>query len=410
MGVIEGCSLIGSIVLQRNPVITIGKNIERSFARGQWSNYRHEIRAMGGYWSCHFTISGTVEELRYLLRAGLGAHVQTFSIDGIKAWEGFVNSFTLNFYDTRLRYSLDSMANRSWARYLSVAGSEDVGATAQDYDAEQVARLEVELSGGGSFSRSTKQNETDSQAKYGIKEHVLSGGVLGSAVADDLAQNYINNYAFPRPTIEFAGQNTDPRIATLEFECLGYFHTLYWRRYNQTASAGNENASVQIDAVITDVGQFINSTDVTTNTLQVPKEHDIDRKAADIILDVTRLGDSSNNRFLVGVYDDRKLIYEQQGDTTGSVDYHRRLNNKTIFNQGQVPMLPTAVRPNKWLRVEGVFPFRVSDYSDLRNDPSVVFVEAVRYDETRGLELIGARNNLIDMMLARAAMANVSNL
>lgn len=401
--------MIGSIVIDKSPVITAGKNVDRTLHSGQWQNYRHEIRSMGGYWSCGFSISGSVEELRDLMLHDLLAHVETFSADGTKAWEGFINGFVFNFSNMRVRFSLDGVANKVWARYLSAAGLEDVGVVAQDYDAEQVARLAPDMSGAGATTRTGTQSDTTSQARYGIREHVLSGGIMAVGVAVDLITNYLNSYAYPQPTIEFVNQNVDPRIATLEFECLGYWHTLYWRRFNQT-SGGNENVSTQIDAAITAVGQFIASTDVETNTMQIPVDNDIDRKAADVILDVARLGDTSNNRYLVGVYDDRELIYEQQGDPTDSADYHRRLGDKTVYDKGQAPILDSSIMPGKWLRAEGVFPFSVDEYSDLRDDPSVVFIESVRYDESKGLELLGVRQTMIDQILARAAMANVSNL
>lgn len=398
---------IGSISISRNPVLTQSPHIERTLLPDQgWraGTYRHETRAQGGFWSASFEMLGPLDALRDFLQKGLAAHVQSFTPAGELAWEGYVHEMDLALPGgLSLSVSLDLLANKVWTRYNTTSDVE-VGSTVQDYDPEALAR--ALLFGAGGAVRSAVAEDAASQARWGIREKVLSGGRLASSgVADDIAALYLARFANPtRPSLRIqAGVNQDDIGLTVT--CHGYWRTLEWRTYKQTAATLTEDVSAQIDLVVTAAGQFVAESRVAANTLQVPQVHDADRRAADILLDAARLGDASNNRYAIGVYENRILHYEQ-APTALAYSLQALAERKAIRALGQAEIPLPLVRPNRWLLAEGVYPYDVTDYATLDENPAAAYIEAVVYQEPGQLQIVSERNRLIDQLLARAALSN----
>ena len=92
----------------------------------------------------------------------------------------------------------------------------------------------------------------------------------------------------------------------------GYYCTLFWRVYNQTAS-GHVDAiiSAEVATIVTAVGPFIASQAVDVNASLVDRYHDADRFAGDILFDMCAAGNVMNRRFLIGVYEDRQLRFQE---------------------------------------------------------------------------------------------------
>ena len=68
------------------------------------------------------------------------------------------------------------------------------------------------------------------------------------------------------------------------------------------AGAGVYYPDIGKQYLVSGVGEFIESIEVDANTTSVTKEYDVDRKASSIVFDLPRLGDSSNNRWLLYCY------------------------------------------------------------------------------------------------------------
>jgi hypothetical protein len=92
----------------------------------------------------------------------------------------------------------------------------------------------------------------------------------------------------------------------------GYYRTLFWRAYNQTAS-GHVDAYIhsEIAAIVTAIGQFIGSTALDANYSTVDRYNDADRNGGDIIFDYCAAGNVLNRRYLAGCYEDRQLRYQE---------------------------------------------------------------------------------------------------
>ncbi len=412
-------NFISGITLTQNPATSFGPERIDNLLPGDLveNSYSHEIRAMGGFWASKFKIANRKYGIQYfedLLLTGLGRHVEVGDTQAKIAWEGKVTGLNLVLPGISYSVKLNNMSNRVWARYVATAAGQEIGATIQDYDAELVAKLDPELDGSNSVVRSTKQNNSDSQTRYGIKEKVLSGGLGSSTLVDQATQAYLDNFDNPaKPTILFSDSGQSQEMPVLEVECQGYFRTLDWRTYNQTALSLNDDISDIIAAVVTAAGEFIGSVEITANTSQASQVYDSDRTASAILLDLARRGDSSNNRYVLGVYEERKLIYEPI-DITGrdNITYFTQAlsNDRNIRTQnGRVVGYP-EIRPGKFLMVEDMMGISPANYDTITEDPQVTFIESVVYQEPFGLTLYGARADMLDVILGRAGLGGVSTI
>ncbi len=388
---------IGAINITENPVGTVATEFQDTLVLGedsQWgtNSYGHEIRVMGGYWSCEFDILPGKKGLGYLeeyLSNGLGRQVESYTINGKKAWEGQIIKMSLQIPGAKVGVSLKDMTNKAWVRYLT--------------------------SEGGLIKRSTVFENAASQAKFGIKEQVVQGVIISqTSVADDVAEQYLNKYvnAIRARTTVATGRGGGEAIK-LSVTCEGYFRTLDWRTYNLMTAHTEQNLSIQIQDVITAVGQFVSLTDIVANTQQVSQEYDRDDTAFNIITGLVRLGDASQNRHIAGMYDDRKLIYEQiRGTTLADVKYNFRIrdNKKVIVESGTGRELsPAEIRPNNYIRVADIFTGSPSP-SDVTLDPQVNFIEAVTYKEPVGVTLIPDSLANVDALLSLATFGGSSPL
>jgi hypothetical protein len=83
------------------------------------------------------------------------------------------------------------------------------------------------------------------------------------------------------------------RVLTEEERSLYYLNTL---------GITVDHIGESISGSVTGVGEFIAQLDLNANTTPVTKEYDVDRRAFDILMDMPKLGDAGNNRWLLDCY------------------------------------------------------------------------------------------------------------
>lgn len=212
----------GSIVITHNPV-TAWENyhLTLSAARGDFHDYVDDDRSMGGYWSCAFKMIGRPNVLKDFFKNGLGRDVKVFGSGMELLHEGQVYEMIYNFPPDQYIISLKNMLNRIWMR--------------ADYDAD------------GEVERSTTLENLESQARFGIKEQVISGGQIDSlAVADQATQAFIDLRGFPQPQVDRGRGRGEPY---LEIFSKGYIETLSWRVFN-CADVGSQGSSAEVEDVV----------------------------------------------------------------------------------------------------------------------------------------------------------------
>lgn len=357
-------------------------------------SYKHAIRAMGGFWSAEFHIAPNdaigILYLEEYLERGLGRHVTAYAESGRVAWEGFINRLVLNYPGARAEVSLTPMANKVWVRYLT--------------------------SEGGLVKRSTVYQDTASQDRYGIKEAILQGAIMSSAtLADQTAEAYLNNYADPRrPRVSV--QESRGEGVFLEVFCHGYFRTLNWRSYNQTATAGTQNASAQIDDILTAAAEFIRVWDLESNTSQVDRLNNADELAGDLILNIARTADSSADRFIVGCYEGLALKYEQVKDIDsdiGELKYILRVRDQNPQIKDAIAGRsenPAMIRPNNWLRVEDIYSHSLPPATLNSQNRQIIFIENITFNEPSNYVISSNPAAQIENLLASSGFGGVANI
>jgi hypothetical protein len=408
---------IGSIVISENPVTQAGGAYSKTHLPHDWipGSYGHEIRSMGGFWRARFTLRGIVGkeyELEQMLNLGLGRHMEAFSPGGVLVWQGFVNELRLSTPSLDYSVSLSDFANRVWVRFDTTINKK-TGATLQIYDAEGIVRARAGTDAGDPSSTSTVYDNLSSQARYGIKEEVISGGENNATAANAAAQMFLARLADPlRGAVNIRQGGSGDGEVTLEVGCRGYWETLDWRVYNQTALTGNEDISVMIPLVVSASGAFVDGSRIAANSMELPREFDSDRRAGSILFDFARAGDASANRYVVGIYEGRQLIYEQaKGFDRDNVDYsiYTKGRERLIKGSGGRGVLPSEVRPNRWAYVEDLF-LAEQRRSTLSADLRAVYIDAVTYREPDSVDLRNANSEELQTIVARAAYSGVSKL
>jgi len=281
--------MYGSLVITENPVTAWEQFHEMFHMQDLIDVPRVVKRDMGGYHSMTFEM--VVEEAiaRQYLSQGVGRNVELFYEDGRTAWEGMISAVELDTGTARIRTTIDNMGNYVWVRHQPV--------------------------GGGAAVRSNIAENAASQARYGYKHWVIAGGELDAGVADQMAEKWLRGNYWPQPVLDQISFDATSMQAKLKFNCIGYYHTLNWCVYNQTALSGEADADSVISAILADahVGQFIESTDIRTNVTQVTQEFDADRRAKDILESIAALGDVSYLPWVVGVGPGREFYYRPAG-------------------------------------------------------------------------------------------------
>jgi hypothetical protein len=253
---------------------------------GEWpcfSQLKFSSRAEGGFYRATYRIYGERTFLEEMFFNGLGRHVVIYDNAGLVVWEGKNFEMNLVIKNIKASISIKEEYNNVWMRYR--------------------------INGGTTTAESTAQADAASQARYGKRDYVLSGGELDSStIADQISTRVLalNRTCKPIITPNTNVQETEPYI---EIIACGYFDTLTWQVYAQTAATGSQAASSEVTDIITAKGQYVASSNIIGNGTSVSKVYNIARKAGDIIQDIARLGDPSGNRWLPYMLKDRTFYY-----------------------------------------------------------------------------------------------------
>lgn len=277
---------IASVVITANPVLG-WESFAMTLDRSQIVAPRLEHRDMGGFYKFNFQIHSDYTDRMLssdFLVNGAMRHVEVYNEKGMLDWEGYIGKVEERTGTTKSEMDINNVYNKQWCRYNDA----------------------------GSIVRSTKFNDTVSQARIGIKERVIVGGEVSLGMADQYIEGLMAWTSFPAPTtrqIDFTGAvASSPQ---LEIWCYGYWHTLFGRTYNQTAVSGDAGASTIVSAIITDTGEFVASTDIRDNTSQLEQEADTDRMAGEIITSICSGGDGGLNKWIAGFGPGREFYYRQ---------------------------------------------------------------------------------------------------
>jgi len=351
------------------------------------SSYQHTILADGGWDSAGITLSMSFAEAENWFVDGLNRHIEVFNPALERVWAGFVNMITLSMGPlSAQRGPLMDISNR-----VSVTYSPILYATT-------VPPIE------GSETTTTLADDATSQAAYGFLESVVAGGkLLDDGTTDDATQLrdvYLEENKDPQTSedLDFSGGST----ATIQLDLLGYRHRFQKWIYQDTTAA-----TVQIDTkiqlVITADPNGLFSTDfsqIATNASLTNRQEDDNRMAWDVLAQEVSLGDTNNDRYTLGVYDNQKSVYAIVPTT---VEYQHAITDPALqieqFGGGNI-VQPWDVLPARWLFLVDFLAGRGLTGA-LRDDPRYLFIESVQFAAPNSLQVSGQKVSRIPQMIAR---------
>lgn len=220
--------------------------------------------------------------------------------------------------------------------------------------------------------------DTDSQAEYGIIEEVLLLAGESDADANDVALTEKRKRAWPRaqPPDEFGSQLDSPGQTKLALTIYGDVFTM---RNKYSTRSGTGGRSTHVTNLVGD-SEFVTAGVIESNT----RDYKIDDQAPvriwEILRDITLAGDASGNRWLCGVFGNRKFDY-RMADT--ALIYRARAGRLYDVSGGEV---------EPWLAGPGLvylddLPIGPPDLTgDEADDPHVKWIEEVEFNVAEWLK------------------------
>jgi hypothetical protein len=355
----------------------------------QWfiSSYQHESVVNGGWWAASITFETTQDEGEDWLEVGLNRHIEVCNPGADVVWEGFVNQVTLSLGTlSAVRGPLIDVSNRVSVVYSPIL------------DATVAPPIE------GSETTTTIADDADSQLAYAILEEVIGGGsLLDDGVTDDavlLRDTYLAENKDPQTgeDLNIGGTGTP----TVTIDLLGYVHRFGKWGYSETTAATIQVAT-KIQNVITADPNGMFSTDysrIDANAVLTSQYDDDNRKAMDVLDSLVSLGDASNNRYSLGVYANRQVIYAV-APTVAKYQHAIGSNAfQVITFSNEDPVDPWDIVPAQWTYLNDFLVGR-DIATTLRDDPRYVFIESVRFTAPIAVNLQGGKVSRLPQLLAR---------
>ena len=201
----------------------------------------------------------------------------------------------------------------------------------------------------------------------------------------------------------------------VQLNCKGYYHWLNWPYY-AAAPTGTSTPSAKI---ITVLGDTPNSAWLTygvfyivSNALTIPGL-DLDyRTALTVIKDAVVRGDTSGNRWLFYILNNRDAYYKQIPTT---IDYMANVTDRglALRTADQAQVEPWRMKPGYWLSLDDFmvgrnFPSLSIPNSSLAEDPRLMFIEKVTYRAPYGLQLQGGNTDEIIQVMAQQGLGGMA--
>lgn len=353
-------------------------------------SYSQTISALGGYESASISINDRQLDIENWLSSGLMRHIEVYNPSLVKIWEGFVNEIVI------------TLGGLSVTRGPLLSVSNNVAVTYSTIDTS------ISPPAVGQRATTAFSADTDSQALYGFLESTLNTGGATSTEATTIRDVYLNENKDPQTSQQLTlSQNN---TISMQLNCLGYYHLFKKYIYNQTASTGETDLDTVLAAIIAGDPNSIFSTDtskITANTLQVKQYLNDNSPAWSLIQGLVARGDSSDNRYIFGIYNDRVPTYEA---IPINYEYQQRLADpaQKIENQAGIEIKPWDVKAGKWLFVPDFLIGKVLPTS-LRLDPRMIFIEQVTYSMPWDLSIRGGKADKLGQKLAKLGIGGIGS-
>ncbi len=356
------------------------------------STYNHEIRAIGGYWKANMRIADNQQQLEDWIQNGIFRHIVSYNPSQEIIFEGFVNKIAV--VEGPLRFTIGPLIN---------IGNE-VRTTYSIVDNSTTPPTV------GLRTTTSASTNTDSQTKFGVFERILAIGGATETTAEQIRDVWLAETNLPVTSINTNTSNDSQPGVVLDI--LGYWHLFKRYTYNST-NVNEEDLDAKLLAVL---AQSPNSaifssdvTKITANTTQVARFDNDFRKAETVLKELNSKGDSSLNRYNIGVYANRRLEYAQAPE---AIEYTMRLtgNEGVSSAQGSIEK-PWNIRPGRWLFVPDFLTGLTAPVTlaQLKKDPRAAYIETIKFSAPNTVSINGVKFGEIDQLLARHGLQGVGS-
>jgi hypothetical protein len=142
------------------------------------------------------------------------------------------------------------------------------------------------------------------------------------------------------------------------------------------------------------------------NTVPVIAYQNDDQLAMEQIKGYTAMGDALNNRWLFGVYEDRKPYHYP---VVKQIDYliHLRDSRWLIYDANHAVVPPWRVRPGKWAFFADEMPgLGAVDIANIEQDQRTILIEGVNFDirVPIGFQISGGHNSSYEQKSAKLGL------
>jgi hypothetical protein len=247
-----------------------------------------------GFDKCTFLVKGSPTYLRNWFQFGLIRDITLTGPQSESVWNGYVGRMVFSYGGSTMSVSVEGMSNRVIYVYTPLDTTED----------PPVKGAQATIT----------QNDTVSQALYGIKTSVVSGNELPTAVATSQSLKELNRRKhLTRTQTLTPGQGKPNQI---QFECYGYGHMLKWWNYTDTVSTGTTNASTLVATILADDPNSVISSDtrdIWTNTTAMDVYYDGKTSSLAALQKIASRGRevaSEGYPWTFGIYEGRRAIYK----------------------------------------------------------------------------------------------------
>lgn len=343
------------------------------------------IKAMGGYWSASFTINDRLVKLEDWLDR-LGYHIEIYSPSLIKVWEGFIVNAFANVGGASVERGPFTEIGNKVATVYSTVDSTTTPPTV------------------GMRAKTTYATDATSQGRYGIVEKHVSVGGASATTAAQIRDVWLEENKKPTTGKTF-NSNSGATDTGITIECLGYVWWLNSYVYNQTANTGTLAISTILQNVLAADPNGVFSTDysgITANAYAVQRYVNDDNLAWNYIKSLVSKGDTNDNRYLFGIYNDRKAYYAA---IPTEIKYLQRLADpkQRIELTNGIEVKPWDVRPGKWSQFTDFLIGKLQGDS-LRDDERNVFIEQTTFSIPWSLSYTGSKVSTLDQKLSRLGL------
>lgn len=336
----------------------------------QLDSYQQTMTAVGGYEKATITVKDRQLNIEDWLDRGVGRHIEVYNPSLVKIWEGFINKISINLGGLSVtRGPLMEVGNKVAVAYSTMDTSVNPPAV-------------------GARVTTTFAEDTTSQSRYGEFTTVLTTGGATQTTAETIRDTWLAENKEPKTsqTLTVGGSGD----ISMTLECAGYYNFLKKYTYDQVSLSGTGDLDdILISVLASEPNGIIsaNTTNITENTLQTKQFVNENATAWKLIQGLVARGDTSDNRYIFQILNDRIATYAAVPTT---VAYQQRLNDpaQRVETLSGIEVKPWDVKAGQWMFIPDFLIGKIQP-TDLRLDPRMIFIESVLYTMPWGLTVQG---------------------